>query len=86
VIQTSGEDGDWTAPYRTPASREAVMAAHGERFDLLLGRRGVGSARELDRLCDSDDACRWLSGGVGVNHHTLGDFRVMRSSRWTPPR
>ena len=37
---------------------------------------GVGSARELDRLCDSDDAYRWLCGGAGVNHHTLGDFRV----------
>jgi len=37
---------------------------------------GVGSARELDRLCDSEDAYRWLCGGVGVNHHTLGDFRV----------
>jgi hypothetical protein len=34
VIQNSGEDnfpyGDWTAPYRTPAGREAVLAAHGE--------------------------------------------------------
>ncbi|MDQ6769755.1 MAG: dihydrofolate reductase family protein [Gemmatimonadota bacterium] len=43
VIQSSGEDDfpyvDWTAPYRTPAGREAIMAAHGERFDLLLGRR-----------------------------------------------
>lgn len=44
VIQVSGEDGDfpygdWTAPYRTPAGREAIMAAHGESFDLLLGRR-----------------------------------------------
>lgn len=37
---------------------------------------GVGSARELDRLCESDDAYRWLCGGVGVNHHTLADFRV----------
>jgi transposase len=37
---------------------------------------GVGSARELDRLCNSEDAYRWLCGGVGVNHHTLGDFRV----------
>lgn len=37
---------------------------------------GVGSARELDRLCDSDDAYRWLCGGVGVNRHALGDFRV----------
>lgn len=43
VIQHSadGDDfpyPDWTAPYRTPAGREMVMAAHGERFDLLLGR------------------------------------------------
>lgn len=37
---------------------------------------GVGSARELARLCESDDAYRWLCGTVGVNHHTLGDFRV----------
>jgi dihydrofolate reductase len=44
VIQVSGDDGnfpygDWTAPYRTPAGREAIMAAHGESFDLVLGRR-----------------------------------------------
>src|SRR5262249_22691833 len=37
---------------------------------------GVGSARLLTRLCDSHDAYRWLCGGVSVNHHTLGDFRV----------
>ena len=44
VIQVSAEPGDfpygdWTASYRTPAGRDAVLAAHGERFDLLLGRR-----------------------------------------------
>src|SRR6201987_2861978 len=44
VIQTTGEDdgfpyGDWTAPYRTPAGRDAIAAAQGESFDLLLGRR-----------------------------------------------
>jgi len=31
--------GDWTTPYRSPAGREAVLAAQGGRFDLLLGRR-----------------------------------------------
>lgn len=41
---------------------------------------GVGSARELARLCDSEDAYRWLRGGVGVNHHTLSDFRVEQAS------
>ena len=44
VIQHSADDngfpyGDWTAPYRSPAGRDAVLAAHGDRFDLLLGRR-----------------------------------------------
>lgn len=48
VIQVSGEEGgftygDWTAPYRTPAGRDALLAAHGERFDLLLGRRTYDS-------------------------------------------
>jgi len=37
---------------------------------------GVGSAREVDRLCYSHDAYRWLRGGVSVNDHTLSDFRV----------
>lgn len=37
---------------------------------------GVGSARALDRLCDEHDAYRWLAGGVGVNYHTLADFRA----------
>lgn len=37
---------------------------------------GVGSARALASLCDCHDAYRWLCGGVSVNYHTLGDFRV----------
>jgi len=37
---------------------------------------GVGSARELARLCEAEDAYRWLCGGVSVNHHSLSDFRV----------
>jgi dihydrofolate reductase len=44
VIQHSADDGgfpysDWTAPYRTLAGREALIAAQGRSFDLLLGRR-----------------------------------------------
>lgn len=44
VIQVTGDDGDfpygdWTGPYRTPAGRDAMLAAHGESFDLVLGRR-----------------------------------------------
>lgn len=37
---------------------------------------GVGSARALERLCNSHDAYRWLCGGVSMNYHTLADFRV----------
>jgi len=37
---------------------------------------GVGSAREVDRLCQHHDAYRWIRGGVSVNYHTLSDFRV----------
>ncbi len=44
VIQHSADnDGfpysDWTAPYRSPAGRDAMLAAYGETPDLLLGRR-----------------------------------------------
>ncbi|HKV09613.1 MAG TPA: IS1182 family transposase [Thermoanaerobaculia bacterium] len=38
--------------------------------------QGVGSARELDRLCESHRAYQWLCGGVSLNYHTLSDFRV----------
>jgi transposase len=36
---------------------------------------GVGSARELARLCERDHAYLWICGGITVNHHTLSDFR-----------
>src|SRR5215469_10414858 len=44
VIQASADEnnfpyGDWSAPYRTPAGRELLLARYGEKFDLLLGRR-----------------------------------------------
>jgi len=44
VIQHSADEGnfpygEWTAPYRNPDGRDAVIAEQGERFDLLLGRR-----------------------------------------------
>lgn len=43
---------------------------------LYATSEGVGSAREVARLCEAHDAYRWICGGVGVNHHTLSDFRV----------
>ena len=43
---------------------------------LVATRDGVGSARALERLCESHDVYRWLCGGVSVNYHTLAEFRV----------
>ena len=43
---------------------------------LYAATRGVGSARELARLCKEGKPYQWLCGGVSVNHHTLSDFRV----------
>jgi len=67
---------------------EAIEAVEGEPgrpatdprllFALWLNATldGVGSARELARLCERDLRYQWLLGGVTVNYHTLADFRV----------
>jgi len=40
----------------------------------------VGSGREIVRLTHSEDAYRWLCGGVPVNYHALNDFRSAQSA------
>jgi transposase len=42
---------------------------------LLATLDGIGSARELARRCREEFGYMWICGGVGVNHHTLSDFR-----------
>jgi transposase len=44
--------------------------------------RGIGSARELERLCEHHLAYQWLCGGVSVNYHTLADFRSRGGEKW----
>ncbi len=43
IIAPPGDDeyanGGWMSAYRSPDGRDAVIAAQGPRFDLLLGRR-----------------------------------------------
>jgi transposase len=46
---------------------------------LYASIEGVGSARELDRLCQEHRAFEWICGGVSVNYHTLADFRVQHT-------
>ena len=55
-----------------PAADPAVLLS----LWLYATIEGVGSARELERLTQSDVAYRWLAGGVPVNYHGLADFRV----------
>ncbi len=43
---------------------------------LYATTEGVGSAREVARLCDDHIGYQWLCGGVGMNATTLSDFRV----------
>src|SRR5712692_10075365 len=43
---------------------------------LLATVEGIGSARQVTRLCTEHDAYRWLCGGVPINYHMLSDFRV----------
>ncbi len=42
---------------------------------------GVGAAREVERLCRYHLAYQWMCGGVGVNHHTLSDFRNLTADQ-----
>ena len=43
---------------------------------------GVGSARELERLCEKHLVYQWLCGGVSVNYHLLSDFRSRGGDKW----
>lgn len=55
-----------------PAIDPMIMVA----LWLYATTEGVGSARELARLCEEHIAYQWILGGVSINYHTLADFRV----------
>ena len=58
-------------PGQAPADPRILLALW-----LYATLRGVGSARELNRLCEQHTAYRWICGGVSMNYHTLSDFRT----------
>ena len=58
-------------PGQAPADPRILMSLW-----LYATLRGVGSARELNRLCQAHVAYRWICGGVSMNYHTLSDFRT----------
>jgi len=73
---------DLSAFYASIRAREGSVGRDATDPRLLVAlwlyaaTQGVGSARELTRLCLEHDGYRWLCGGVSLNHHTLSDFRV----------
>src|SRR5438093_10082481 len=62
-------------PGRPAADPQVLLALW-----LLATVEGVGSARQLARLCEEHDAYRWLRGGMPVNYHMLADFRVQQQA------
>ena len=62
-------------PGQAPPAPELMMALW-----LWATVDGVGSARQLTRMCEQHLAYRWLCGGVSMNYHTLSDFRVAHAA------
>jgi transposase len=58
------------------AGRDAVDPRLLMALWLFATIEGVGSARQLDRLCERDLPYLWLCGEVTVNYHLLSDFRT----------
>jgi hypothetical protein len=58
-------------PIRSDAARPTLLALW-----LYATVEGIGSARELDRLCREHIGFEWLCGGVGMNPTTLAQFRI----------
>lgn len=82
VLWTVVERLDLSAFYDEIRSRGEIAGRPATDPKILLAlwlyatTDGVGSGRELERLCSQDDAYRWICGGVPVNYHTLNDFRI----------
>jgi transposase len=62
-------------PGRSPIDLKILMTLW-----LYASLKGVGSARELERLCEQHSVYRWICGGVSVNYHTLSEFRTAHES------
>ena len=59
------------APGRAPIDPKILMSLW-----LYATLEGIGSARQIDELCRTHDAFRWIAGDVSTNYHTLSDFRT----------
>jgi transposase len=82
IVMSFVENLDLSALYDAIKSREGEPGRPPPDPAVLLALwlyatiEGVGSARQLERLAQSDVAYRWIAGGVPLNYHGLSDFRV----------
>jgi transposase len=82
VVMSFVESLDLSALYGRIKSREGEPGRPPPDPAVLLALwlyatiEGIGSARQLERLTQSDLAYRWIAGGVPLNYHGLSDFRV----------
>jgi transposase len=72
---------DLTPLYQDIRARQATAGRDANDPRILLALwlyatiDGVGSARQLDQLCQEGLPYQWLAGGVSMNYHSLADFR-----------
>jgi transposase len=82
IVMSFVESLDLSRLYDSIGSREGEAGRPPADPAVLLGLwlyatvEGVGSARQLEKLCERDIAYRWIAGGVPLNYHGLADFRV----------
>jgi transposase len=55
-----------------PANDPRVMVG----LWLWAAVNGIARGRVVARLCDRDLSFKWMCGGLGMNYHTINDFRV----------
>lgn len=58
-------------PGRTPVSPRVLLTLW-----LYATSQGISSAHEIARRIQSEDAFRWIVGGISVSHDILSDFRA----------
>jgi len=73
---------DLTPLYQAIQARQGVAGRDANDPRILMALwlyatlDGIGSARQLDQLCQESLPYQWLCGGVSMNYHSLADFRV----------
>jgi transposase len=62
------------------AGRSAIHPCLLASLWIYAYSQGVGSAREISRLCGYHPAYQWLTGAEELSGHTLSDFRVQHQT------